>query len=120
MPPNPDYDRFRDTLAQALGCTGNAENTPLQSLWAHATERQLMGWEKRRVEVAELVSAYADYTSLTASHTDYLDWVFLDAMLYSVIFDLIDNIHDDVLKPGDTGNWVPSAHTTRLCQLDRY
>jgi len=107
MPPNPDYDRFRQTLAHALGCTGNAENTPLQSLWTHTTERQLMGWEKRRVDVAELVAKYTDYTSQTAWHTDYLDWVFLDAMLYGVIYDLIDNIGGDVLKPDDTGNWVP-------------
>jgi hypothetical protein len=107
MPPSIDYERFRHTLAQALGRTVTAGDSPLGTLWTHATDRQLSGWERRRVDVTRLVSAYADYTSKNEWHTAYLDWMFLDAMLYGVIFDLIDHIHDDVLKPDDTGDFLP-------------
>ena len=60
-----------------------------------------------RVDTNALMASYVRYKSKSEWQTAYLDWVFLDAMMYSVIFELIDNIHDDVLKPGDTGNWLP-------------
>jgi hypothetical protein len=51
--------------------------------------------------------SYATYKTKNEWQSAYLDWVFLDAMMYSVIYELIDNIQDDVLKPFDTGNWLP-------------
>lgn len=107
MPHNPDYERFRHTLAEALGCKITASDTQRDTVWTHASDRQLTGWEPQRVDVTMLVSAYTDYTSKNEWHTAYLDWTFLDAMLYGAIYELIDNIHDDVLKPGDTGNFLP-------------
>jgi hypothetical protein len=107
MPDITDYELFRQTLAQSLGHKLTASDTELGTLWTHASDRQVSGWERGRVDVAMLVSAYADYTSKNEWHTAYLDWVFLDAMMYAVIYELIDNIHDDVLKPGDTGNFLP-------------
>jgi len=50
---------------------------------------------------------YSDYMKSPEYHTSYLDWVFLDAMMYSVIYTLNENLNDDVLKPGDTGRWLP-------------
>jgi hypothetical protein len=107
MPDITDYKRFRETLAQALEHKVTVSDSKLGTLWTHASDRQLLGWERCRVDVTALVSAYADYTTKNEWHTAYLDWVFLDAMLYSVIYKLIDSAHDGVLKPGDTGNWLP-------------
>jgi hypothetical protein len=76
-------------------------------LWTHATARQLAGWERCRFDHSKLMFCYLDYTKRPECHTAYLDWVFLDAMMYSVIYALTDNLNDDVLKPGDTGRWLP-------------
>ena len=102
-------DHFRRVVAEALGCkaTDSIGDFTLNNLWTHATERQLLGWECCRVDVRALMDAYEMYKSTSEWQTAYLDWVFLDATMYVVIYELIDNIHDDVLKPGDTGNFLP-------------
>lgn len=107
MPDITDYKLFLRKVARALGRDVTPSYSKLGTLWTHASDRQLLGWEQCRVDVSELVSAYSDYKIRSEWHSDYLDWLFLDAMLYSVIYALIDNVHDDVLQPGDTGNWLP-------------
>jgi hypothetical protein len=100
---------FLSDLAGAVGCKA-AKSTGVFSqhnIWTHASERQLLGWERCRVDSDKLMAAYAKYKGRREWQTAYLDWVFLDAMMYSIIYQLIDNVHDDVLTPGDTGNLLP-------------
>ncbi len=97
-------NEFHHIVSHALGSQSPSR------LWAHATERQLFGYERCKFKSDRLMEAYADYSRKAECQTAYLDWVFLDAMMYSVIYELIDNIHDDVLKPTDTGNWLPHVH----------
>jgi hypothetical protein len=102
-------DSFGEVLAKALGgkaadITGDLTRN---NLWMHATERQLLGWERCRVDIHDLVRAYETYKSTSEWQTAYLDWVFLDAMMYVVIYMLIDDIYDDVLLPGDVPKFFP-------------
>jgi hypothetical protein len=101
-------NHFLRVVAEALGCKPDSTGDfTKNNLWIHASERELLGWERCRVDTSALMAAFTEYNSKGEWQTTYLDWVFLDAMMYAVIYELIDNIHDDVLKPGDAGNWLP-------------
>ena len=121
-----DTARLLREIAIALGWKGENDNEAfslkgffsLRGLWKHACDRELQGWERCRIDWSSLIAAYTKYKQRTEWQTAYLDWVFIDAFLYKVLYDLIDNLHNDVLMPGDTGRWLPSVQSAFVHSSD--
>ena len=79
----------------------------VHDIWRHATFRNLVGVDPTQLDLHRLVDAFRSYRIQPAMATPYLDWVFLDAYLYHVIFNCKWDVDEDRLGPWDTGTWIP-------------
>jgi len=82
----------------------------VEDFWRHANYRNLVGLTPIKLEIRELVNAFAAYLKLPMQ-TPYLDWVFLDAYLYHVCFACKEDVDEDRLGPWDTGTFLPRVES---------
>lgn len=91
----------------------------ISDLWSHATLRNVMGLDAVDLDMRKLANAFVEYIGQPAMAMPYLDWLFLDAYIYHVIFSCKRDVDEDRLGPWDTGKWMPRVQSMVADAVER-